>query len=235
MKGSLVLLPLLRTQHHRTNHLSLHFHATSVMMPRAPPVVAPLLVLRQNWETLGWLASWWSKPPNVNTCPHTVFIRSSVLRHKSTNPHPTWFWDPNQEAVGMILRPKSLNCRPWFWGPNQETIIVDLRPNHWQTTAIGFEAKLENPHLSSRPRVQCGSHTTSLDLPIVRPLSTRLVPDHPRSSTPSFLLLPQSSLLRAMSHSPPTHHKTSKHVSPHRITQYWLVQPKCTKFKFKLE
>jgi hypothetical protein len=38
-----------------------------------------------------------------------------------------------------------------------------------------------------------------------------------------------------MSHSPPTHHKISKHVSPHRITQYGLIQLKCAKFKFKLE
>jgi hypothetical protein len=52
IKGSLVWLPLRRIRHHRTDHLSLHIHVTSVMIPRAPPAVAPLPVLRQNWETL---------------------------------------------------------------------------------------------------------------------------------------------------------------------------------------
>jgi hypothetical protein len=59
--------------------------------------------------------------------------------------------------------------------------------------------------------------------------------DHPRSSVSSLLILPRSSSLSVMSHSPPTHHKISKHVFPHRITQYGLIQLKCAKFKFKLE
>jgi hypothetical protein len=29
----------------------LHFHVTSAMMPRAPPILAPSPVLRQNMET----------------------------------------------------------------------------------------------------------------------------------------------------------------------------------------
>jgi hypothetical protein len=37
--------------------------------------------------------------------------------------------------------------------------------------------------------------------------------DHPRSSAPGLLLLPQSSLLHAMPHLPPVHHETSKHDS----------------------
>jgi hypothetical protein len=43
------------------------------------------------------------------------------------------------------------------------------------------------------------------------------VPDmcnHPRSSAPGLLLLPQSSLLHVMPHLPPAHHETSKHDSP---------------------
>jgi hypothetical protein len=85
MKGSLVWLPLHRTRRHQTNHLSLHFHVTSMMMPRAQPVVTPPPVLRQNWETLARLTSLQSKPPNVDACPHTVFIHSSILRRKPAN------------------------------------------------------------------------------------------------------------------------------------------------------
>jgi hypothetical protein len=46
MKGSLVHLPLRRTRHHRTNRILFHFHATSTMMPRAPPTIAHSTVLR---------------------------------------------------------------------------------------------------------------------------------------------------------------------------------------------
>jgi hypothetical protein len=48
MKGSMVQLPLHGTRHHRIDYLLIHFHLTSVMMPHAPPVVAPSPVLRQN-------------------------------------------------------------------------------------------------------------------------------------------------------------------------------------------
>jgi hypothetical protein len=88
MKGSLVRHLLRCTWRHRTDHLSLHFHSTSVMMPHAPPAVAHLLVLRQNWETLAWLASRQSKPSDVNACPHIVFINSSILRaNQQTSSH----------------------------------------------------------------------------------------------------------------------------------------------------
>jgi hypothetical protein len=150
-------------------------------------------------------------------------------------PPPIWFWGPNQKIITVILRPKAPNHRPWFWGTNEQTDAVVLRPNHWQTVIIGFEAKLENMCFSSPPRVRHGSQTTSPDLLIVRSSSIRLVCDYPRSSVPSLILLSRSSSLPIMSHSSPTHHKTSKHISPHRITQYGLVQPKCAEFKFKLE
>jgi hypothetical protein len=52
------------------------------------------------------------------------------------------------------------------------------------------------------------------------------VPYHPQSSAPSLLLLPKSLSLAAMSHSPPTHIKTSKHVSPHQITQFGVSSTK---------
>jgi hypothetical protein len=133
-------------------------------------------------------------------------------------PPPTWFWDPNQKTVTVILRPKSPNRRPWFWGPNQETVVVVWRPNHWLTFTTGFEDKPGNPHFSSSPRAWCGSHTVPPDLPIIRPLTTWLVPDHPWSSAPSVLLLHRSSLFPAMSYSAHAHHETSKRVSPHQIT-----------------
>jgi hypothetical protein len=131
-----------------------------------------------------------------------------------------WFWGTNQETVVVILMHKLPNHQPWFWGQNQEIIVVVLRPNHWQIIVTGFEAKPENPHFLSRPHVRRGSHISSPDLLIVRPPSTRLVPDHPWSFAPNLLLLTRSSSLSAMSHSPPTHDETNKRVSPNQITQF---------------
>jgi hypothetical protein len=110
IRGSLIWLSLCLTQRHRTNHLLLHFHATSVVMPRVPSAIAPSLVLRQNWETLTRLASRRSKPPNIDACAHIVFIRSSVLRCKPTNLLPLGF-----EA--WTKKPSR-----WFWGPNHQTV-----------------------------------------------------------------------------------------------------------------
>jgi hypothetical protein len=155
MNGSLVWLPLRRTRHHRTIRLLLHFHVTSAMMPPAPPAVAPPPVLRQSWETLAWHASRWSKPPDVNMCPHTVFIHSSILRRKPINLLPHGF-------KGQTKKPSW-----WFWGPNHQTVATD------------FDAKSGNSCFSSPPRVRCGSHTVSPDLLIVQPPSNWLVPDHP--------------------------------------------------------
>jgi hypothetical protein len=186
--------------------------------------VTPPPVLRQNWKTLARLASWWSKPPDVDVCPHTIFICPSVLRHKLINLLPLGFKDQTKNYHGdfetQITKPSTMVLRS-----NQETVAVVLRLNHWQTIATSFEAKSEKPRFSSPPRVWCGWHTVSPDLLIVQPLSTRLMTDHPQSSVPSLILLPRFSSLPTISHSPPTHYETSKHVSPHRITQYGLVQP----------
>jgi hypothetical protein len=133
------------------------------------------------------------------------------------------------------LRPKSPNRRPWIRCPKEETVVVVFRVNHRRTATTGFEAKPENLRFLSRPCVRCELHTVSHDLPIIWPLITRLVSDHPRSSAPSLLLLPRSSSLCAMSHSPPTHHETSKRISPHQITESGLDQLKCAEFRFKLE
>jgi hypothetical protein len=125
---------------------------------------------------------------------------------KLENPSPTCF--TTKKATGCrLVSPHHLHPlidfeaqtdKPhtnWFWGPNQETVAVVLRSNHSQTIATNFEAKSGNLRFSSMPRVWCGSHTVSPDLPIVRPPSTWLVLDHPWSSTPSLILLPQSSSL----------------------------------------
>jgi hypothetical protein len=121
------------------------------------------------------------------------------------------FWGTNRQISS-----------PWFWGTNQETAVVVLRQNHWQTIATGFEAKLENSRFSSLTRVQCGSHTVSPDLLIVQPPSARLMTDLLRSSAPSLLLLPQSSLLPAMSHSAPTHYETRKHAFSTPNSSIWV-------------
>jgi hypothetical protein len=127
LKGSLVRLQLSRTQRHRTNRLSLLFHTTSAMMPHAPSAIAPLPVLRQNWKTLVLLASRWSKPPDVDACPHTVFIRLSVLRSKPTNllslgleaktKKPLWwFWGPNHQTIDFGFEAQTKKLSQWFWG-----------------------------------------------------------------------------------------------------------------------
>jgi hypothetical protein len=130
MKGSLVWLPLRHTWHNRTDRLLLQFHVTFVIMSRAPPAVAPSSVLRHNWKTLAWLTSRWSKPPDVDACPHIVFICSSVLRCKSTNLLPLgfeiqtikpsqWFWGTNYQTVDLDFDAQTKKLSQWFW--NQTT------------------------------------------------------------------------------------------------------------------
>jgi hypothetical protein len=54
---------------HRPVRLQLASDATSVMVPRAPPVVAPLPVFRLDWETLAKLASTPRKRLDLDACP----------------------------------------------------------------------------------------------------------------------------------------------------------------------
>jgi hypothetical protein len=118
-----------------------------------------------------------------------------------------------------VFRPKQENPSEWFWGQTTGTV------------ATGFEAKLGNP-CSSYPCAWCRPHTTSSDLLIIRPPSTRPVLDHPRSSVPSLLLLPRSSSLPIMPHLSFTHHETSKYVSPHE-TNSRIEPSKLPGFNFK--
>jgi hypothetical protein len=101
------------------------------MVPRAPPVVAPPLVFRPDWKTLARLASTPSKPLDLDVCPALTSLRRFC--GATDKPKPAWFWDPNQETVAVILRPKSPNQSCRFWDPNRETL------HH-----LGFEAQPRN-------------------------------------------------------------------------------------------
>jgi hypothetical protein len=173
-------------------------------------------------KTLAWLASRWSKPSDLDACPapnHPPigFVtqptnRSLLSFEAQTRKLTRWFWGINHQTrdVGFEAqtgKPPTLvlrfnqETRPWFWGSTK-------KPN------LGFEAQLRNPR-SSSPRSRCRPHTTSPDLPIARPPSTRPVLDQPRSFAPGLLLLSWFSSLPAMSHLPPSHHETSKRDSPY--------------------
>jgi hypothetical protein len=116
--------------------------------------------------------------------------------------------------------------------PNKKkTIATSFEAKPGETVDLGFEAKPRNPR-SSSPHAWCRSHTTSPDLSVIWQPSTRPMLHHPWSSAPSLLLLPRSSSLPAMPHLSPTHHKTSKRVSPHETDS--RVEPlKFSRFKFK--
>jgi hypothetical protein len=171
-------------------------------MPRAPSTAAPLLVLRQNWKTLARHASRQSKPSDVDACPHTVFIRSSVLRRKPTNLLPLgfvvqtkkssqWFCGPNHQTAAVGFEAQTGNLSEWFWGQTTRTIATDFETKPGETVDLGFEAEQRNK-CSSSPCAWCKPHIASPDLSIVRPPSTRPLLAHLRSSAPSLLLLPRS-------------------------------------------
>jgi hypothetical protein len=131
----------------------------------------------------------------------------------------------------LVLSPKPKNLSKWFWGQTTRTVSISFEAKLGETVNLGFEAKLRNLW-SSSPYARCRSHTTSPDLSIIRPLSTQHVLDHPRSSAPSLLLLPQSSSLPIMPHLSPTHYETSTCISPHE-TDSRVKPPKFPGFKFK--
>jgi hypothetical protein len=76
---------------------------------------------------LAWLPSWWSKPPDVDVCPRTVFIWSSVLTCKPTNilPHgfeaqtkksSWWFCASNHQTTDLGFEAQTSKPSQWFWG-----------------------------------------------------------------------------------------------------------------------
>jgi hypothetical protein len=117
-----------------------------------------------------------------------------------------------------------------FCGPNHQTAATGSEAQTEKPVDLGFEAEPKNP-CSLSLSAWCRPHTTLPDLLIVRLPSTRPVLDHPRSSTPSLLLLPRFSSLPAVPHLSPTRHETSKHVYPHN-TDNGVEPPKFPGFKF---
>jgi hypothetical protein len=146
------------------------------MMPYVPPIVAPPSVLRIDWKTLARLTFRRNKPSNLDACPASYSLRR--FYSVTDKAKLVWFWGQNQQTIAVILMLKSLNRSYRFWDPNRK--IID----------ISFEAQPRNPH-SSSPCAQYRSHTMSSDLPITQSPSTRPVLDHPQSSTPGLLILPQ--------------------------------------------
>jgi hypothetical protein len=70
-----------------------------MMVPHAPPVVAPPSVLRPDWKTLARLASTRSKPLDLDTCPEPTHplidfvmqqINLSPLSFEAQSKKPSW-------------------------------------------------------------------------------------------------------------------------------------------------
>jgi hypothetical protein len=192
--------------------------------------VTALPALRLDWETLAWLTSKRSKPLDLDTCPtlsssshwycgatHKT-IAHFVLRPKPRN-HRANFMGQITKPQLPVLRPKQGKPSEWFWGQTTKTVATGFEAKLGETVNLGLEAKPRNSHFSS-PRAQCRPYTTSPDLSIVRPPSTQHVLHHPQSSAPSLL------------HLSPTHHETSKCISPHE-TDSRVEPPKFPEFKFK--
>jgi hypothetical protein len=242
MKGSLIWLALRRTQHHPTDRLLLHFHVTSTVMPCAPPTVAPPPVLRQNWETLAKLlyneASHWMLMRVLTPSSSTHWFSGAnrqTSSHLVLKPKP---WNRHDDFVGQITKLQLPilwhnlgNSSEWFWGQTTRTIATGFEAKPGETVDLDFETEPRNPR-SSPPYERCRPYTVSPDLSILQPPSTWHVLDHPWSSAPSLILMPRSLLLPAMPHLSPTHHKTSKHISPYEIDS--SVEPlKFPGFKLK--
>jgi hypothetical protein len=173
---------------------------------------------------------------------HVVFILPSVLWHnQQTIAHLVLRPKPRNrrgDFVGQITKPQLPVLKPnpgnpseWFWGQTARIVATGFEVKQGETIDLGFDAEPRNVRASSTCG-WCRPHIASPDLSIVRPQSTWLVLDHPRSSAPSLLLLPRFSSLPAMPHLSPTHHETIKHVFPHET--YNRVEP--TKFlRFKIK
>jgi hypothetical protein len=121
------------------------------MMPHAPPIGAPSPVLRQNWETLARHPFQLSKASDVNTCPHTTFIRSSILRCKPTNRSP------------LVLRPKPRNYRSDFVGKitNQQLLVLRPKPGNPSTLVLRLNHETCTPHLLVHSADRTQRHSTS--------------------------------------------------------------------------
>jgi hypothetical protein len=103
-------------------------------MSRAPPVFTPPAVLRLDWETLAWLASRRSKPPDLDVCPvpSSLYwfygatdktVTCLVLRLKLRNRCDD-FKSQITKSELTVLRPKPENSRPWFWGSTKKLTLL---------------------------------------------------------------------------------------------------------------
>jgi hypothetical protein len=139
-----------------------------------------------------------------------------VLRPKSENPPPPWFWGSTKKlttdfevkpgdtiatsfeaklkkTVAAGFQAKLLETiTTGFESKSAKTIQVVLRPNHSQTVDLGFKAQPRNTR-SSSPRARCRPHTAPPDLSIAQPPSTWPVRPSPvlctRSPTPATFLV----------------------------------------------
>jgi hypothetical protein len=153
-----------------------------------------------------------------------------VLTPKPRNHHGD-FVDQITKPQLPVLWPKPGNPSKWFWGETTRTVTTGFEIKPRETVDLGFEAELRNPR-SSSSCAWCRPYTVSPDLSIVQQLSTWPVLYHHRSFAPSLLPVSESSSLPTMPHLSPTHHGTSKHVSPHE-TDSRLEPPKFSGFKLK--
>jgi hypothetical protein len=164
-------------------------------------------------------------------CPHTVFIRSSVLRRKptnllppgfeaQTNKSPRWFWGPNHQTIDLGFKAQIKKPSQWFWGQTTDKPSPPvLRLN--QKTLVSCLLHVYNADRTRR-------HPTSQSSGHWEPDLCLIIPD-------PLHQVSYSSSLPTMSHSSPTHHETSKHISPHWITESGLVQPNCIESTFKIK
>jgi hypothetical protein len=241
-----------RSMSYRLIRLQLDTHATSTMVPHAPHVIVPPPVLRPDWETLARLAFKWSKLSDLDAYPTPSSLHQFCgTTDKSKH---TWFCDPNQENITVILRLKSPNQNCRFWGPNRETRATGFEAKPEKTVATYFEVKPEKTvrvfwgqttHKPSTLVLRLNQETRAPRLHVHGADRTQRHPtsrspghrvsdlcDHPRSSTTGLLLLPWSSSLHVILHLSPAHHETSKHDSPHD-TKIKVKQLKYPEFKFK--
>jgi hypothetical protein len=140
----------------------------------------------------------------------------SVLRPKSENPPPPWFWGSTKKPTAVFeAKPGETVTTSFeaklektiaagfeaklektvatgFEAKPPETVRVVLWANHSKTVDLDFEAQPRNPH-SSSPHAWCRPYITPPDLLTAQPLSTW--PVRPslvrctRSPTPATILI----------------------------------------------
>jgi hypothetical protein len=134
-------------------------------------------------------------------------------------PKPLVLRSNQRKLSPPVLRSNRRKPSKWFQGQNTD------KPS---TLVLRLNKEMCAPRLHVH-----GADPTQCHLTYRSP--SHQVPDmcdHPRSSAPGLLLLPQSSSLHVMLHLPPAHHKTSKRDCPNE-TEIKVKLPKYLGFKFK--